>query len=433
MNILHYTLGFPPNRSGGLVNYSLDLITQESKTENVSVLFPGRSSIFKIDKPRIVLESIKEEYKVYELCNSLPLALFGGIKEPNDFYSSCDQNIYLDFFEKNSFNVIHVHTIMGLHIEFFRAAKVLGIPIIYTAHDYYGLSPLPNFFLEKTYDYSYDIEDWVKMSVNAMSTKQLKLFQNKNYYLIRKMKKFLKIFFKNNNTHHNQIDKNKQHVNIEEFINLKKYYRNIFSLIDFYHFNSSITKKVFCYQLQELKISNKIISITNSNIKNREKNNRQFSEKLNIAYIGPNSKAKGFNRFIKLSTMMDSEKFNFLSYGHEINRNIKTVKQHGKYSRNNLKKIYSEIDILIVPSEWKETFGLIVIEALSYGKIVFVSQNVGAKDLLCEYNEFANINELKIKLENLDLNKAKSTKLLKTMEEHTKELIQLYSRRINNV
>ena len=35
-----------------------------------------------------------------------------------------------------------------------------------------------------------------------------------------------------------------------------------------------------------------------------------------------------------------------------------------------------------MPSIWYETFGLVVLEALSYGVPVIVTKNVGAKDLL---------------------------------------------------
>ena len=39
-------------------------------------------------------------------------------------------------------------------------------------------------------------------------------------------------------------------------------------------------------------------------------------------------------------------------------------------------------DVLVVPSLWKETYGLVVPEAISYGVPVIVSENVGAKDIL---------------------------------------------------
>lgn len=36
----------------------------------------------------------------------------------------------------------------------------------------------------------------------------------------------------------------------------------------------------------------------------------------------------------------------------------------------------------MLPGVWKETFGMVVREVLSYGVPVLVSQNVGAKDIL---------------------------------------------------
>lgn len=55
------------------------------------------------------------------------------------------------------------------------------------------------------------------------------------------------------------------------------------------------------------------------------------------------------------------------------------------------------MDVLIVPSIWKETFSLITLEALSYGVPVIVSDNVGAKDLVSIYNsEFIYRTELEL-------------------------------------
>ena len=45
------------------------------------------------------------------------------------------------------------------------------------------------------------------------------------------------------------------------------------------------------------------------------------------------------------------------------------------------------MDLLVVPSLWKETFSLITLEALSYGVPVLVSENVGAKDIINTYDE----------------------------------------------
>ena len=42
MNILHYTLGLPPYRSGGLTKYSLDLMLEQiSEGHTLSLLYPS--------------------------------------------------------------------------------------------------------------------------------------------------------------------------------------------------------------------------------------------------------------------------------------------------------------------------------------------------------------------------------------------------------
>lgn len=40
------------------------------------------------------------------------------------------------------------------------------------------------------------------------------------------------------------------------------------------------------------------------------------------------------------------------------------------------------IDLVVVPSQYYETFGFNTLEALSFGKPVIVTENVGAKDLV---------------------------------------------------
>jgi glycosyltransferase involved in cell wall biosynthesis len=62
------------------------------------------------------------------------------------------------------------------------------------------------------------------------------------------------------------------------------------------------------------------------------------------------------------------------------------------------------MDVLVVPSIWKETFSLVTLEALSYGVPVIVSDNVGAQDLVREYNPkfiFHTLDELQALLSSL--------------------------------
>ena len=175
MRILHYTLGFPPYRSGGLVNYSLDLArAQNANNHEIHVMYPGGIDI--LSKKIKIKTKQKSDFVIHELINSLPLALVGGIKNPNKFCEKVNSNIYLEFLRKIQPDIIHVHTLMGIHYEFFDAAKKLNIPMVYTTHDYYGLSPTPTFF-EKGYSYHNErtTKTWSILSNNAMDEKKLKI------------------------------------------------------------------------------------------------------------------------------------------------------------------------------------------------------------------------------------------------------------------
>ncbi len=55
---------------------------------------------------------------------------------------------------------------------------------------------------------------------------------------------------------------------------------------------------------------------------------------------------------------------------------------HKRYSYNQLGDVLEQSDVVIVPSIWYETFGYTVLEALSYGVPVIISDHVGAKDIV---------------------------------------------------
>ena len=69
-------------------------------------------------------------------------------------------------------------------------------------------------------------------------------------------------------------------------------------------------------------------------------------------------------------------------YSETEKRPEKYVRNHTNYSAEELPEVMNTFDVLVVPSLWKETYGLVVPEAISYGVPVIVSENVGAKDIL---------------------------------------------------
>lgn len=147
MRILHYTLGFQPYRSGGLVRYVADLmLAQASMGHNVFALYPGSVSLTST-KCHIRLDEYINKVCVFEIVNSMPVPLMYGVKEVNDFINNkgVDVNSLEKMLDYVKPDIFHVHTLMGLPLEYLKVIKRYGVKTIYTSHDYFGLCPRVNF------------------------------------------------------------------------------------------------------------------------------------------------------------------------------------------------------------------------------------------------------------------------------------------------
>lgn len=429
MKVLHYTLGFQPERSGGLVKYATDLMEEQRRQGyEIIALFPGKINI--LTKKTSIKKINSEMLNKYQIVNSLPLAIFGGIKTPEDFMKKISSEVYLDFLKDTKPDIIHVHTLMGIHKEFFQAANELTIPLVYTSHDYFGLAPEPNFFTEgNSYDDDNTVDNWIIASQDAMSTKKMRLFQVKFYPLIRKIGNKLKKknlnFKRYKNAEYSNLDKVND-VDKKRYLKLKIYYREIFSEINGIHFNSNLSKKVFSNNIK-LNQHTKVIPISNSNIGELKVENKVKRYKLNLAYIGPDKDYKGFFDFVELSKKSLLKNYEFHTYGYTPSKVINNIKQHGRYNNIDLPDIYKNIDILIIPSKWKETFGLVVLEALENKTPVLVSANVGAKDLIPnEYVFSDNIDLIEIIIGGLVNRDAFNFKVI-NMKNHASEILTFYN------
>lgn len=434
MRILHYTLGFPPYRSGGLVNYAIGIMEEQALLgHEVFVLYPG---ILDITRRTKIIENNKDRhiYKVFELRNSLPLAIFKGIKNPDEFMKQVDKQIYTDFLKKINPEIIHIHTIMGIHQEFFLAAKELNIKLLFTTHDYFGLSPEPNFYLNGTsFDKNNTIDNWIEVSKGALPTWKLRILQTNMYPLIRylgkKIKKKKNVFLKKTI----KLEKKEKNKTLDlsrisqrdRYVCLKSYYEKIFSLIDFFHYNSNLSKEVYEYNIPSIR--GQVIPITLKYLDEIKPKTKSKAKKVRIAYIGPDKEFKGFDDFKKISNLMAQDEYEFHTYGYDVQETISNIIQHGRYTPYELSNIYAEIDILLVMSKWKETFGLTVIESINLDTPVFVSECVGAKDLITKEYQYKDIENLIKKIKYLkSYDKMKNSKI--TFPEHYMSILDLYSR-----
>jgi glycosyltransferase involved in cell wall biosynthesis len=396
MKILHYTLGLPPYRTGGLTKYSVDLMKcQVSEGQQIFLLFPGRFTISKHTK--IKHSSIVDEIQIFEIINPLPVSLLGGINKPEAFMRKVfPHDVYKSFLEKIQPDIIHIHTLMGIHKEFFLAAKELNIKVIYTSHDYFGICPKVN-LIDYKGEICTDFGEGVKCvacNKNAYSFPLIYLMQSKSYRTLKESKfvKSLRQIKKEKIMKQNDVGIKKieavDKMQALKYKQLREYYLNIFNHIDYFHFNSSTTKDEY---RKFINIAGEVLPITHNNIQDRRiQRDYKNNESLKITFLGPLDKYKGFPLLREaLNILLEKGQTNWHLniYGNTNvvllnNREESQITFHGRYNYNDLDKIFNNTDILVIPSVCKETFGFIGLEALSYGVPTLVSEHVGFKDII---------------------------------------------------
>lgn len=388
MKILHYSLGFPPYRTGGLVKFCMDLIETQIKHDfEVSLMWPGRinnrkkTTIIKKKNSNYNIESI-------ELVNPQPVSLDEGIRKENIkfFIEKKEISDFIDILEDIKPDYIHIHTLMGLPYEFILAAKKLKIKTIFTSHDYFGICPKVNLFYDgDVCKNNSKCEKCTICNQNALSYKKIKLLQSPIYRTIKNLKiiKILrkihrrKFFSKKDNYNNVGVNYN------SEYLQLRNYYINILNEIDVIHFNSNLAKQIYSQYLDLKKF--KILNISHRDIKDNRKI-REYSDKeiLKITYLASSKPYKGYNLLKEALEELwkEQDKKFVLNVYADIKEKEEFINVKGKYCYKDLENIFNNTDILIAPSLWYETFGYTVLEAISYGVPVIISENVGAKDIV---------------------------------------------------
>lgn len=147
MIILQYVMGLSPYRSGGLTKYTTALMHVEKQMgHDVVALYPGGSSFFH-KSCYIHVDNAYNEILTYEMSNPLPVPLMYGIKDTKSETSNnnLDLKSFQNMLDEVKPNVFHIHTLMGLPLEYIKEVHERCIRVVYTSHDYFGLCPKVNF------------------------------------------------------------------------------------------------------------------------------------------------------------------------------------------------------------------------------------------------------------------------------------------------
>ena len=454
MKILHYSLGIPGFRSGGLTKYSVDLMIEEIKFGNeVFLIYPGEMTLSK--KTFIKRNETYKGVNVYEIINPLPVSLTNGVKQPELYYVNMMKykNNFKSWIDKEKFDIVHIHTLMGLPMEFIDAIKELEIPIVYTTHDYYGICPKVNLVRNNgticnnnnEYSACYDC------CKNGFSYNKIKIMQSKMYRNIKELnwgKKLIRLIKSKNNKKqvNNKVQNEYSDLKISyetqsKYKRLQDYYYDIFEKVDYYHFNSTISKEIYENYLRD--IDGEVISITHSNI-NDNRHIKIFGDRLKMIFLGNDSMHKGLSQLLLALERIDTSLASLWSldiWGVEGESNYSNIVYKGKYNYNMLEEIFREADLLVIPSMCYETFAFVGLEAYSNGVPVLSTNLVGFNDLIKDgvtgFIVESNIDSFKDKIlsiiknreQLLDVNRniCESTMDFR-MESHVEQILQLYNK-----
>ena len=448
MSILHYTIGLPPERNGGSVQYAYGLMTEQAKNEKVYALVCG-DTLLRNSICRIKDNGIRNGIETFKLTDPLTPTLIYGTSNPQSQHRDIkiDYENIRKFIKDKNIKVMHLHTLMGIHKGVVAFIKSLGVRIVYTTHDFHGICShynLIDFNGELCGDAS--AERCALCNANEPSDRFLRLVNSSLYHFIKKTgilsslkKSKLSLDTDTENT------EKKNSINIEYTITKYKelidYYKTYFSLIDKFHFNSEQTKDIFKHFIPN--IDGRVIPVITSGIKD----NRKVIGTSNIikfGFIGNTSDYKGFPILRNILKELYNEGVNnikILAYTEcktGIDSECPLIEYQPPYKYKDISKILYHLDGTIVPSKWYETFSLVTLESLAHGRPVIVSDHVGAKDIVATYNKnliFSSAGQLKELLISISKNpeflikeseRIVSSKWNYSIENHAKEILSYY-------
>ena len=442
MDILHYSLGLPPYARGGLTKYVVDLMYEQKRQgHDTYMLWPGK--IGEEGFPVIRRKKIREGIDNFEIVNPEYLPQIYGIKEMDKFQVDAFSETYREFLTKYKPDVIHVHTLMGLHKCFLEVAKELGIKTVYTTHDCFGICPKTTlFFNGKTCIDNVECVGCKECCENALSIRTMKLAQSSTYRLI-KNSSLMKVIRKRKKNNAFELDNKTKKVNENDTRSQRKYqklregYLEYFKLFDIIHFNSSYMKDIF---EKYMDVENgKVINITHADISdNKDNYHKKTEDIISFSFLGALVDYKGFFVMCEALDRLYSEGItNFELNLYDDNANMTYLKDymnvHYTYDYSELKNVMNKMDVLIHPHDG--SFGFTVQEALSFGIPVIASKQMGAKDLIkdgvtgyivnYDCDSFYNVlKELLLNPKHIDLLKKNVKEQFKviTIKEHAKDV-----------
>ena len=377
----------------------MDLIEQQLMDgHQAALVWPGQISIFHrkvVIKDRGIAAIPGRTCKVqsFEIINPLPVPYDEGITEFCAFEKNDGQEAYEQFLSVFQPDIIHLHTLMGLHGSFLEIAAKKQIRRVFTAHDYFPVCPKVTMFCQgQVCSSARSCADCAACNTTALSLRKIRILQSPLYRLLKNTAIVRRLRAHHRNRYLGRdmgmetgqkeaLTAGNAAENAANYKKLRNHYYSLLKSTDMIHYNSSVTKSV--YEDYFTLPASATINLSHGDILDRRKKKVFAPDLLRLTYLGQQSEAKGF--FLlqgALDELWEIKKSFCLNLYFTPKKRSAYMKIHTGYSYTELERIFDQTDLLVAPSIWKETFGYVVLEALSYGVPVLISNHVGARDIL---------------------------------------------------
>lgn len=440
MRILQVVQDFPPHNCAGVEIYTYNLSKELLKKHEVFIFYRVN------DVKNLEYEVRSKNYKglnIFTINNTFKDCYsFEGLYK-NDVIAWKFGKVLDDI----SPDVVHIQHLIFLSVTLIEEIKKRNIPIVFTLHDYWLICPQWHFL---DYDWNICKGDETSKCITCLGYQmKIKKTSKKTYNLFRSViPKVLipviqKIYFQLTKWNFDFSEALRQ-------IELRKEtIKDMLKKIDIFVAPSKFIKKRFIkFGIPEDKIIFSQYGINAELFKNVQTKN---SNTIKFGFIGTVLPAKGLHVLIKAFNKINSGKANLKIYGKLYpyrgfeyyprfvkklvkNKNIRFM---GNFDNSELEKVFSNIDVLIVPSIWYENSPLTIQESFLFKTPVIASNIGGIPELIKDKEngllfEPRNVNDLyqkmKLIIENPRLLRelSKNLPFPNSIKENAKQLEKLY-------
>lgn len=447
MKILQVVHGFPPENVAGTEVYTHNLSQALSKHHDVSVFYRTAD----LSKEEYKLSFFEREgLRLFSINNT-----FGNYDSFESTYR--DKRVaekFSEILDKIKPDIVHIQHLLYLSAGIVEEAEKRNIPVIFTLHDYWLLCPQGQLFRAGR-----AICDGER-TAECMNCVLYQLGIRKNisrvYAILRKFTPGW--FFQMAKAFYLRYAKSVYLTDsrTEEFLQDRiNFMKRLCSEVDFFIAPSEFIKEKFIkFGIPGQKIKRIPYGFDLARIRSVPKTP---SSVLRFGFIGNLMPAKGAHVLIKSFSAIQTDKAELKIYGKAFSYKsalgdyvgqLKKMREKdnivfmGDFDNQRIGDVFSEIDVLVVPSIWYENSPLVIQEALLTGTPVIASRIGGIPELIKEGEngflfEPGNEQDLKEIMQRIIddpgiLNGLKiDSQSIATIEENAKEVANLYGKLIS--